>query len=674
MRRGPALAALAAALAGLAAPGASAAGASPEAAVPALIRTVPAVPGMRFSLAGSRFRADGGGRARPPASARASSGALKAIETEVRPGVRAKLDRWYAGRRIAAIKLYYLVRPRFVDLDGGRVDPRVVSSTTLEGSGGRHVVRGGGAAWLKGNRVPPEGRGRRSSALSYGVQRVMVAGTSVVHRGQQRIVPRDSRQVELRLLLFSARFTVRDALLGFPIGSAVRVRYPDGHEQREALGPGAQLTLTSLPRGNYRVSADAPGTSSSRPVALSRDQRVDLRVVSWLDVVVVLLGIGSIAIALLFARRRAQVLVRRRRGRATATFMLMLVCAAAWVLLAPAPKAAARPDPLFAYYYIWFNPSSWSRAKLDYPLLGRYSSDDRAVMRKHVEWAKRAGITGFIVSWKSTPVLDRRLERLIDVAESERFKLLLIYQGLDFHRRPLPPARVASDLDLFERRFAHRRPFQVFDKPLVIWSGTPRFSPAELGRVTAPRRSRLLILASERKLAGYRRVAGLFDGDAYYWGSVNPATYPGYAEKLAELGRAVHARGGLWIAPAAPGFDARKVGRRQVVERENGATLRAELDAATRSSPDALGLISWNEFSENTYVEPSRRYGWRYLRVLADVRGARVPPQREFDSSEPAATGTNYVVPLLGGVALFIGGSLVLLVRRARRRGISPRG
>jgi hypothetical protein len=673
MRRARALAALIGALAGVAGPGAPAAAASHEVAAPAVIRTVPAVPGMRFSLGGSRFRADGRGRARPPAAARASRGGLRALETEVRPGVRARLDRWYAGRRIAAVKLYYLVRPRFVDLDGSRVDPRVVTSTTLEGGGGRHVLRGGGAVWLQGNRVPPGSRGRRSIALSYRVQHVMVAGTSVVHRGQQRISPSDSRQVELRLLLFSARFTVRDALLDFPIGSAVRVRYPDGHEQRQPLGPGAQLTLRSLPRGNYKVSADALGTSSSRPVALSRDQRVNLRVVSWLDAAVVLLGIGSIAIALLFARRRAPLLMRRRRGRATATLMLMALCAAAGVLLAPPAGAAGRPDPLFAYYYIWFNPSSWNRAKIDYPLLGRYSSDDRAVMRKHVEWAKRAGMTGFIVSWKSTPVLNRRLERLIDVAESERFKLLLIYQGLDFHRRPLPAARVASDLELFERRFAHRRPFQVFDKPLVIWSGTPRFSPAELGRVTAPRRSRLLILASERNVAGYRRVADLFDGDAYYWGSVNPATYPGYPEKLAELGRAVHARHGLWIAPAAPGFDARKVGGRQVVERKDGATLGAELDAATRSSPDALGLISWNEFSENTYVEPSRRYGWRYLRVLADVRGARLPP-REFDSSEPAATGTNYVVPLLGGVALFIGGSLVLLVRRARRRGLSLRG
>ena len=39
-----------------------------------------------------------------------------------------------------------------------------------------------------------------------------------------------------------------------------------------------------------------------------------------------------------------------------------------------------QPIPLLAYYYIWFDPGSWNRAKVDYPLLGRYSSDDKKVM------------------------------------------------------------------------------------------------------------------------------------------------------------------------------------------------------------------------------------------------------------------------------------------------------
>jgi hypothetical protein len=91
------------------------------------------------------------------------------------------------------------------------------------------------------------------------------------------------------------------------------------------------------------------------------------------------------------------------------------------VPLAPAATPARPPIPLLAYYYIWFDPSSWDRAKIDLPQLGPYSSDDPKVMRQHIEWAKEAGIGGFIVSWKSTPTLNRRLQQLMEIADAADF-------------------------------------------------------------------------------------------------------------------------------------------------------------------------------------------------------------------------------------------------------------
>jgi hypothetical protein len=68
----------------------------------------------------------------------------------------------------------------------------------------------------------------------------------------------------------------------------------------------------------------------------------------------------------------------------------------------------------------------------------------------------------------------------------------------------------------------------------------------------------------------------------------------------------------------------------------------------------------------------NERYGSRYLAVVADVRGARLPELR-LDSSEPAAAGVNYGLPLLGGVGLFIAGTLLMLLWRTGRR-LSPSG
>jgi hypothetical protein len=300
--------------------------------------------------------------------------------------------------------------------------------------------------------------------------------------------------------------------------------------------------------------------------------------------------------------------------------------------------AVANPIPVLAYYYIWFDTQSWERAKTDYPVLGRYSSSNVDVMRQHIQWAKGAGITGFIVSWKSTDKLNERLEKLIQVANEENFKLAMIYQGLDFERNPLPAEQVDSDLSYFIEHYSEEQAFYLFDKPLVIWSGTWKFSREEVENVLLGKREHVLVLASERNVDGYMRLVDLVDGDAYYWSSVNPDTFPGYLEKLTAMSEAIHANGGLWIAPAAPGFDARLVGGTTIVDRKNGETLQVQFNTAMQSSADAIGLISWNEFSENSHIEPSENYGDRYLKVLSRIQDAPAPVVKNFDSSEPGNT------------------------------------
>ena len=275
--------------------------------------------------------------------------------------------------------------------------------------------------------------------------------------------------------------------------------------------------------------------------------------------------------------------------------------------------------PVLAYYYIWFDPQSWDRAKKDFPLLGRYSSDDADVMRQHIRWAKQAGIDGFIVSWKSTDKLDRRLNQLVKIADQENFKLAIIYEGLDYQRDPIPVNQVDADLNYFIDHYAGQKVFDIFQKPMVIWSGTWQYSPEEIQSVVQAKRGQLLVLASEKNVQGYQRLAKLVDGDAYYWSSVNPDTNSGHEEKLKAMAEAIHQNNGIWIAPAAPGYDSQLLGGSTVVDRKNGETLRQELQAALQSTPEAIGLISWNEFSENSYVEPSQKYGDQSLKVLAET-------------------------------------------------------
>ena len=124
----------------------------------------------------------------------------------------------------------------------------------------------------------------------------------------------------------------------------------------------------------------------------------------------------------------------------------------------------------------------------------------------------------------------------------------------------------------------------------------------------------------------------------------------------------------------APGFDARLVGGTSSIDRMDGETLRAEWNAAISSRPAAVGVISWNEFSENTHVEPSKAYGNRYLDVLAELTGAASSPSSPLDSSEPARTGSPLrAILAIGSMAVLMTASLIALVRRRGQAGFSGR-
>jgi hypothetical protein len=349
---------------------------------------------------------------------------------------------------------------------------------------------------------------------------------------------------------------------------------------------------------------------------------------------------------------------------------LPLACSVALVHPRPA-LSAKKPIPAFAYYYIWYQPASWNRAKSTYPALGRYSSSDPRVIREQIELAKQAGLSGFIVSWKSTRRLNTRLARVVRIANEEHFKLALIYEGLDFKRNPLGLSRVESDLLYFLHRYGRNPAFDTVGKPVVIWSGTWKFGRRSVAAVSRLVRPGLLLLASEKSVNGYRRLREFVDGDAYYWSSVNPQLDRWAGLKLNDMSRAVHARGGLWIAPAAAGFDARQVGGRRIVPRLGGETLRANWSTALASAPDLIGVISWNEYSENSEIEPTVAFGARYLSAVADLTGKEFVFRGNFDSSSTPAHGPGYTTEfLVGGLMLLLTCSAAVAWRRMVGRAI----
>jgi hypothetical protein len=648
-----------------------------------------------------------------------------------------------SGRPITVgLDVWRQIRWKFLNGKGALVPPAAVDMMRLRSSSGQlTTLRGAGLAhslWLQATRVYRAVDGVHAKKLYYNIDAVQKLGGDLVYHDQQKFFPYQDPVWAIHLTYFTLTVKLSDWLFRTTAGPRMELTRPDGSVVTRRANSSGIVTFPALPRGKYEVRVPGAALKANHPVALSTNSSVDVRVVTRLDVLFLGVVLAVLAIAPLVGgawwRRRKrdegssddpgagpqepeQPLppgpayrspgllapghegsvpsgpeerkpelqgtrhLRARFGIIGATLLASTIfgSTAGHAAAVQGTRHASYPTPVLAYYYIWFNPTSWNRAKLDYPLVGRYSSDDPKVMAEQIREAQAAGITGFLVSWKSTPDLNRRLRTLIQVADAAHFHLGLVYEGLDFNRDPLPVSEVETGLRYFASHFASDPAFKIFDKPLAIWTGTWDYSTAAVRQVTASVRSKLLVLGSAREVVDYQRIQRYVDGNAYYWSSVTPSL-SWYPKKLRDMSRAVHDHGGLWVAPAAAAFDARLIGGHIVVPRNGGGTLRKEWAVAAGSNPDAIGLISWNEFSENSYIEPSVKFGTSELKTVASLTGHEPsviddPDSSAYTTRHGGSFSAGTALAVIGGVAVIAIAALAAVRRRLwRRDGSSPAG
>jgi len=521
----------------------------------------------------------------------------------------------------------------FTDPGGRRIPPSEITRVVLRSSSGNTVLDGPRLRYpvtLPAQVAVHHNNIWQTRPVSYSISSVTIDGGESVFAGTQRFDADSSNTWVVRLSLYTVTIELHDALLGRAVSSAAWITGPGGLREPATTGEDGVLVLNSRVRGLYDLHVNAAVLGGHSTVLVSRDSTQDLRVITGLDVAIVAaiavtLVAGLLAGGRYLARRSARRKAAARRAWSRVLHRPRTDLAAAALVLAVgvimgSPAATSNPPavrhvPTFAYFYQWYTPASWNRAKQDYPLIGRYGSDNVTVLRTQVRQAMSAGITGFLTSWKSTPALNHRLSLLLDVARAEHLQIGVVYEALDFARKPLPFSTVRSDLLLLVDEYGSRLVPSGFDLPIIIWTGTDEYRTVDVRSVHRALAGRALLLAASKNVAGYQRIAADVDGEAYYWSSANPDS-PATATKLDAFAAAVHAQHGIWIAPATSGFDGRTLAHTRVVGRAGGRTLVNSLGDAFGSDPDAVGVISWNEWSENTYIEPGERYGTEELDAL----------------------------------------------------------
>jgi hypothetical protein len=184
-------------------------------------------------------------------------------------------------------------------------------------------------SWFTASRVIQTSEGLVTKDVYHTVDTVLVGEASVVNRSQYKWFPSLEPPPVVSLLFFTAEITVRDALFGRPVGRSVTLVDSAGAEQVVPLDGSSQATVHNLPRGDYEFTVDGPGLKISRPVSITRDQVVDLKLFTWVDIGVLVTAPLVVAVALLALGRRRH---RRRQPLRLAPDHV-----------APGPETATRP-------------------------------------------------------------------------------------------------------------------------------------------------------------------------------------------------------------------------------------------------------------------------------------------------------------------------------------------
>jgi hypothetical protein len=216
------------------------------------------------------------------------------------------------------LNVYHQVSMNFVGLDKIPVDRQRITAIMIRSAQGDIFnLTPYQAPWLPSSRTDRRATGLEQTDLLYSIINVTIDGSNVVNSAQQRFVAKPDDEWNISLLLYSLYINTKDGLFGSPIGKSVNIQSPDGQTKNYPLDKSGTLLLHSLARGIYHIELlGATGMGTSVPVALSRNQVVNVNVITRPDMVVAGVAGLSLAIGIIIFGRPwlIQSLMKKRRA------------------------------------------------------------------------------------------------------------------------------------------------------------------------------------------------------------------------------------------------------------------------------------------------------------------------------------------------------------------------
>lgn len=302
-------------------------------------------------------------------------------------------------------------------------------------------------------------------------------------------------------------------------------------------------------------------------------------------------------------------------------------------VIQPSPTSTSSPsEPLpekmvWAYYYGWYQPLYpwmwWNDPRwIDHPV-DRYNSMDINVIQNQISQAKSAGIDGFVVLWLGIDNVgnSKQLNLLLQAAAKENFKVIVSYEF------PQSINKSISDLEYLLVNFSNRPAYmRVENEPVVFL-----FNNADLG--SAKVWQDIFNSLEKMGLHGFFVSSGysvddlsVFDG-IFEYSPREPSFYTAFNQEFGSYLQKHPEATKLWVASVMPGFDntpnvTAGVDTYKFIDPQNGQYYRQSLQTAIDSGAPWILICTWNEYTENTEIEPSEKLGTLRLEITQEI----IPP------------------------------------------------
>lgn len=278
-------------------------------------------------------------------------------------------------------------------------------------------------------------------------------------------------------------------------------------------------------------------------------------------------------------------------------------------------------------------------ASHDYPLIGLYDSGDPDALECQVLQMKLAGIDGVIVDWYGTEDFNdyaqvhANTQALIPFLKKAGLEFAICYEDQSIGHM-VEGGKLAKEKAVDHAKevfrwlesewFSHPSYVDVDGKPLLLVFGPQHFTPGEWNEAVAAFQTKPRIHALPH-LAEKYQTDGPFGWPPVDGGkTVTPDQWRQSLEQLYSNESAV--------GVAFPGYhdiyaEAELHDSYGRIDARGTATFRETLDLALNSDADVIQIATWNDYGEDTVIEPSDDQGYRYLEIVQEETKMKFAPE-----------------------------------------------